>query len=63
VPDNSVIVDPQDSVNQVELQPGQQVVGRGEPVGTIYRLEDGSTVIVRPGGATGATGPTGTTGP
>lgn len=61
VPDNSVIVDPQDSVNQIELQPGQEVVGRGEPVGTIYRLEDGSTVIVRPGttGTTGATGPAG----
>ena len=61
VPNNSVIVDPQDSVNQIELQPGQEVVGRGEPVGTLYRLEDGSTVIVRPGatGATGATGPAG----
>ena len=61
VPDNSVIVDPQDSVNQIELQPGQEVVGRGEPVGTLYRLEDGSTVIVRPGatGTTGATGPAG----
>lgn len=59
VPDNSVIVDPNDVVSQVELQPGQQVVGRGEQVGTIYQLEDGSTVIVRPGstGSTGSTGP------
>jgi hypothetical protein len=61
VPDNSIIVDPSDDVSQIELQPGQEVVGRGEPVGTLYRLEDGSTVIVRPGatGATGATGPAG----
>ncbi len=62
VPENAIITNPQDSVNQIELQPGQEVVGRGEPVGTLYRLEDGSTVIVRPG-ATGVTGPTGTTGP
>jgi hypothetical protein len=64
VPDNSVIVNPQDDVRQIELEPGQEVVGRGEPVGTLYRLEDGSTVIVRPGatGPTGATGATGTPG-
>lgn len=59
VPENSVITNPQDSVRTIELQPGQEVVGRGEPVGTLYRLEDGSTVIVRPGatGTTGATSP------
>jgi len=59
VPENSIITNPQDSVRTIELQPGQEVVGRGEPVGTLYRLEDGSTVIVRPGatGTTGATSP------
>lgn len=53
---DSVVVEPTDTVEQIEIEPGQQVVGRGEPVGTLYRLEDGRTVIVRPG-ATGPTGP------
>jgi len=59
VPENSIITNPQDSVRTIELQPGQEVVGRGEPVGTLYRLEDGRTVLVKPGatGTTGATSP------
>ena len=55
VPVDAVLRNPGDQVRTIELQPGQQVVGRGEPVGTLYRLEDGRTVIVRPG-ATGTTG-------
>jgi hypothetical protein len=64
VPADSVLVQPEDQVETVEIEPGQEVVGRGQPVGTLYELEDGRTVIVRPGttGATGATGITGTTG-
>ena len=55
---DSVIADPNATVEKIEIEPGQRVVGRGEPVGTLYRLEDGRTVIVRPGptGTTGATG-------
>jgi hypothetical protein len=34
-------------VRQVKLEPGEKVVGRGEAIGTIYRLADGRTVIVR----------------
>lgn len=34
-------------VRQVKLKPGEKVVGRGEALGTIYRLADGRTVIVR----------------
>lgn len=34
-------------VRQVKLKPGEKVVGRGEAIGTIYRLKDGRTVIVR----------------
>ena len=30
------------------LKPGERVVGRGERIGTVYRLEDGRTIIVRP---------------
>ena len=59
VPANSVLSNPGDQVETIEIQPGQEVVGRGEPVGTLYRLEDGRTIVVKPGatGATGATGP------
>lgn len=64
VPADSVLTDPGDEVETIDIEPGQEVVGRGEPVGTLYRLEDGRTIVVRPGttGATGATGTTGTTG-
>lgn len=34
-------------VQRVKLRPGEKVVGRGEAIGTIYRLSDGRTVIVR----------------
>lgn len=39
---------PDDVVNEIEVQPGERVVGEGEEIGTVYRLEDGRTVIVRP---------------
>lgn len=61
VPADSVLVDPNEDVEKIEVQPGQEVVGRGEPIGQLYRLEDGSTVVVKP--STGATGATGVTGP
>ncbi len=35
-------------VNEVALAPGERVVGSGEEIGTVYELEDGRTVIVRP---------------
>ena len=38
-------------VDRVKLKPGEKVVGRGEAIGTIYRLSDGRTVIVRKPGA------------
>jgi hypothetical protein len=68
VPADSVIQKPGEQANTIELQPGEEVVGQGEPVGTVYRLDDGSTVIVRPesappvpgeeapGGSTGGSG-------
>jgi hypothetical protein len=48
VPADSVIAKPGEEANTIELQPGEEVVGQGEPVGTVYRLDDGRTVIVRP---------------
>jgi hypothetical protein len=62
VPADSVLSDPGDQVETIEIQPGQEVVGRGEPLGTLYRLEDGRTIVVKPG-TTGTTGATGSTGP
>ena len=34
--------------NEVQLAPGERVVGQGEVIGTVYELNDGRTVIVRP---------------
>jgi hypothetical protein len=51
VPADSVIQKPGEEANTIELQPGEEVVGQGEPVGTVYKLNDGRTVIVRPDGA------------
>jgi hypothetical protein len=48
VPADSVIVKPGEESNPIELQPGEKVVGQGEQVGTVYKLDDGRTVIVRP---------------
>jgi hypothetical protein len=41
------ILAPRDArVRQVQLQPGQKVVGRGRAIGTVYRLADGRLVVV-----------------
>jgi hypothetical protein len=54
-PAGSVLAGRDDQVRTVRVTPGQRVVGRGEVVGTLYRLEDGRTVIVPPGdGGAGA---------
>ena len=44
----AVTADPNETVSELELAPGERVVGQGEEIGTVYRLEDGRTVIVRP---------------
>jgi len=46
-PADTVVADKDDEVKQIELKPNEKVVGRGEPIGTVYRLSDGRTVIVR----------------
>lgn len=50
VPADSVVIEPDSEVETIEIQPGQTVEGRGREVGTVYELEDGRTVIVKPGG-------------
>jgi hypothetical protein len=42
-----VVAEEDQQVKPIELKPGEKVVGRGQPIGTVYRLADGRTVIVR----------------
>jgi len=42
-----VVAGPTQESAPIELAPGERVVGRGEEVGRVYRLQDGRTVIVR----------------
>jgi hypothetical protein len=46
-PVDAVVANKNQRIKEVQLKPGEQVVGRGEPIGTVYRLADGRTVIVR----------------
>lgn len=59
-PADSVITEPDETTEQITIQPGETVVGQGEPLGTVYQLDDGRTILVKPG-ATGSTGVTGST--
>jgi hypothetical protein len=45
-PAGSVIVARGAQIRSVQLRPGQRVVGRGRAVGTLYRLDDGRTIVV-----------------
>ena len=45
---DAVVTQPGDEVREIELKPGERVVGRGEPIGRVYQLADGRTIIVRP---------------
>jgi hypothetical protein len=64
VPKDSVVTNPDETTEQITIEPGQTVIGQGEPLGTVYQLGDGRTILVKPGatGPTGATGVTGVTG-
>jgi hypothetical protein len=48
VPPNSVVAKPSETTRGIELKQGERVVGEGEPVGTLYRLSDGRTIVVEP---------------
>jgi hypothetical protein len=58
----SVVVQPDEKSRPVDLQPGAQVVGRGQRVGTVYRLDDGREILVEPDGSSSTTTPTPGTG-
>ncbi len=46
--DNQVKVSPDQQVGTVPQTGGEQVIGRGEEVGKVYRLDDGRLVYVAP---------------
>jgi hypothetical protein len=46
-PADTVVAGKDDKVKQVQLRPNEKVVGRGQPIGTVYQLSDGRTVVVR----------------
>ena len=46
-PADAVVAKKDQQVKDVQLKPGERVVGRGKPVGTLYRLSDGRTVLVK----------------
>jgi len=46
---DAVVASKDQQVKELKLKPGQRVVGRGEPVGTLYRLADGRTIVVTEG--------------
>jgi hypothetical protein len=46
-PANAVVAKKDQRVKEVQLKPNERVVGRGQPIGTVYKLSDGRTVIVR----------------
>ncbi len=50
-PADTVVAPKGQKVKEVKVRKDQKVVGRGEAIGTIYRLRDGRTVIVRKPGA------------
>lgn len=47
----NVTAEEDEIANEVQLAPGERVVGQGEVIGTVYELSDGRTVIVRPEGS------------
>jgi hypothetical protein len=46
-PVDAVVANKDQRVKEIQLKPGQRVVGQGKPVGTLYRLSDGRTIVVR----------------
>ena len=43
----AVVVPKNATVRSIQLRPGERVVGHGRAVGTVYRLDDGRTIVVR----------------
>lgn len=43
---DAVVANKHQPIKELHLKPGQRVVGHGHPVGTLYRLTDGRTILV-----------------
>lgn len=52
---DSIVINPNEEARTIDLEPGQKVVGSGEQIGRVYRLDDGRLVIVRGAGQAGQT--------
>ena len=46
-PADAVVADKDQPIEQIQLRPNQKVIGQGRPIGTVYQLNDGRTVVVR----------------
>jgi hypothetical protein len=46
-PADAVVAPKDQKVKEVQLNSDEKVVGRGKPIGTVYQLSDGRTVVVR----------------
>ncbi len=46
-PADAVIANKDRKVREIEVKPGEKVIGRGKQIGRVYELSDGRTVIVR----------------
>lgn len=44
---DAVVKQQGEEVKRVRIKPGEKVVGRGKAIGTVYKLADGRTIIVR----------------
>jgi len=45
---DSVTVSEDEKAKEIQLDPGERVIGTGREVGRVYKLDDGRTIIVRP---------------
>lgn len=55
-PADALVVRRDADVRTIQIRPGERVVGTGSVLGTVYRLDDGRTVIVPAEGADLGTG-------
>ncbi len=46
-PADAIVTEKGEKIEEVEVKPGERVIGRGEPLGTVYRLDDGRTILVK----------------
>lgn len=53
-PAGSIVKNKDEVAKSVDLKPGQEVVGQGKAVGTVYQLPDGRQILVKKKPATAA---------